>query len=861
MKKLLAFPASNPAYRDHKTDMANWFGLDRLLVAASRKALDTWVSPDVHTENLADLKLDPNKPVCYVLQSPSLSNVLVIDRETQQLGLPRALKPMDNPLLREHQSYFYLTQEASSQSAAKNRFEYADRFVRLIEAVRQNPELDVQLVPVTILWGRSPDKEESLFKILFSDSWSSPGAIQQLATVVLNGKSTLVRFGSPLLVRSLMTDDMSDSLALRKIARVLRVHFRRQREMAIGPDLSHRRTLMHSILQSQAVRAAVHEEAVEKQLPPEAIEEKARGYVNEIAADYAYPVIRSLSLLLNWLWTRLYDGVEVHHFEEVTKMASDHEIIYVPSHRSHIDYLLLSYVIHDRGLMPPHIAAGANLNMPVVGPILRRGGAFFLRRSFKGNNLYAAVFTEYLHLITTKGFPIEYFIEGGRSRTGRLLPPKGGMLAMTVKSYMRDHSRPIAFIPTYIGYERLMEGSTYIGELRGKSKQQESLSGVLMAARKIEKIFGKVHLSFGQPILLNDVLENENPGWQKQSWDVDAKLPWVTRSVNTLANTINTRINSTAVINPITLLSLVLLSTPNHAIDEDVLVRQLDLYQQLALRLPYSKQVEVTRMSPVNIVSYGVQLKAIQRVKHPLGDLVCVADNQAMFLTYFRNNILHLYIVPSLVAGLVVQNGQIQRAQVARVIASLYPYLQSELFLAWDASEIERRVEQHIDALAAFGLLHCEDGLVNGPQPNTEAYAQLVVLGEAVKESMERYYMTISMLTRRGSGAIKQKQLEDLCSLLAQRLSVLYEFNSPEFFDKGIFRNFIETLKKVGFVRVDEEERLHFDERLSEMANQANLVLRPETLNTILHITSVSDEEIADAMAQLEAKKSGKKKG
>ena len=839
--------------------MANWFGLDRLFVAASRMALDSWVSPDVHTENLAGLKLDPNKPVCYVLQSPSLSNALVVDRETQQLGLPRALKPMDTHLFREKQSFFYLTQEASSQSAAKNRFEYSDRFVRLVEAVRQNPELDIQLVPVTILWGRSPDKEESLFKILFSDSWSTPSSIKQLATVVLNGKSTMVKFGSPLLVRSLMTDDMSDSLALRKIARVLRVHFRRQREMAIGPDLSHRRTLMHSILQSSAVRTAIHEESVEKQLPPEAIEDKAREYVNEIAADYAYPVIRSLSLLLNWLWTRLYDGVEVHHFEEVTKMASDYEIIYVPCHRSHIDYLLLSYIIHDRGLMPPHIAAGANLNIPVVGPILRRAGAFFLRRSFKGNNLYAAVFTEYLHLITTKGVPIEYFIEGGRSRTGRLLPPKGGMLAMTVKSFMRDNTRPIAFIPTYIGYERLMEGSTYIGELRGKTKQQESLSSVVMAARKIEKIFGKVHLSFGEPILLNEVLEQENPGWKNEQWDVDAKLPWVNRSVSKLANQINTHINSTAVINPITLLSLVLLSTPNHAIDEDVLVRQLDLYQQLALRLPYSRKIEVTHMAPVNIVSYGVQLKAIQRVKHPLGDLVCVAENQAVFLTYFRNNILHLYIIPSLVACLVQQNGQIQREQLVQVIASLYPYLQSELFLGFDASEIEALVNSHVDALSDFGLMSTVDGMVNSPHPNTEAFAQLVVLGEAVKETMERYYMTISLLTRRGSGKVKQKQLEDLCSLLAQRVSVLYEFNSPEFFDKAIFRNFIETLKKVGFLRLDEEEMLHFDDRLNEMATQANLVLRPEALNTILHITSVSDEEIASAMAQLEAK--GKRKG
>ncbi|HMY81865.1 MAG TPA: glycerol-3-phosphate 1-O-acyltransferase PlsB, partial [Agitococcus sp.] len=528
--------------------------------------------------------------------------------------------------------------------------------------------------------------------------------------------------------------------------------------------------------------------------------------------------------------------------------------VYVPCHRSHIDYLLLSYVIFTRGLMPPHIAAGANLNMPVVGSILRRGGAFFLKRSFKGNHIYSAVFTEYLHLITIKGFPIEYFIEGGRSRTGRLLPPKGGMLAMTVKSYLRDNTRPIVFIPTYIGYERLMEGSTYIGELRGAAKEQESIWQIIQTSRKIEKIFGKVHLTFGEPIFLKDILNQENPQWQNTAFDAKAKLPWLNRTIDNLANQINTHINQAAAINPITLLSLVLLSTPNHAIDEDVLIKQLNLYKHIASHLPYSSRIKITDLQGEEMLSYGVQLKAIQRVKHPLGDLICVADNQAVFLTYFRNNILHLFVLPSLVACLMQHNGQLQREQISQVIVSLYPYLKSELFLSWDVSEIEALVNQHIDILISSGILTIVDHVIFSPHPNTEEYAQLVILGEAVKETLERYFMTISLLTERQSGSINQKQLENLCSLLAQRLSVLYEFNSPEFFDKGIFRNFIDTLKKVGLLQQDEQGLLHFDSRLYEIATQANLVLREETQHTIQQITNVSDEDINSAMAELERK-------
>src|SRR6185503_4923833 len=107
--------------------------------------------------------------------------------------------------------------------------------------------------------------------------------------------------------------------------------------------------------------------------------------------------------------------------------------------------------------------------------------AFFIRRSFRGSSLYTVVFMSYLAAIMARGHPIEYFIEGGRSRTGRLLQPKTGMLAMTVRSFLRDSQRPVVFLPVYFGYERIMEGSTYIGELSGKPKEKESVLGLLGA--------------------------------------------------------------------------------------------------------------------------------------------------------------------------------------------------------------------------------------------------------------------------------------------------------------------------------------------------------------------------------------------
>lgn len=153
-------------------------------------------------------------------------------------------------------------------------------------------------------------------------------------------------------------------------------------------------------------------------------ENRAKSYLTEIVSDFSYSTLRFAELALTKLWTQLYDGIEVHHFDTVRELAKDYEIVYTPCHRSHIDYLLLSYVIFNRGLMVPHIAAGINLNLPVVGQILRGGGAYFIRRTFSGNALYTSVFKEYLHSLLSRNTPLEYFIEGGRSRTGLLLPPK-----------------------------------------------------------------------------------------------------------------------------------------------------------------------------------------------------------------------------------------------------------------------------------------------------------------------------------------------------------------------------------------------------------------------------------------------------
>lgn len=839
--------------------MLSFLGLDRLLNLIIRKLMTIWVRTQVLPHDIRQLGIDPEKPICYVLQTRLLSNVLVLETETQAIGLPRPLKSMRQHGLREKHSIISLTLGDPINPLARPKHQHSPRLAALVEAAKADPTLDVQLVPVTILWGRSPDKESGLLQVLFADSWATPSALKQLITIFVHGRNTMLRINPPLSLRKVCDEGQDAERTLRKVSRVLRVHFRRQRTAIIGPDMSHRRTLLNEIIRSGPVQEAIAREMTERQVTREVAESRARLYGNEIASDYSFPVVNALKSFLTWVWTRLYNGVQVHHFEVVEQHASDHEIIYVPCHRSHIDYLLLAYVIFVRGYVTPHIAAGANLNMPVVGGILRRSGAFFLRRTFRDNFLYGAVFHEYLHQIMTRGFPIKYFVEGGRSRTGRLLSAKLGMINMTLRSYVRDHKRPLVFLPAYIGYEKLMEGGTYIGELQGKPKQKENLFALAMSVRKLQKVFGQVHLSFGQPIYLDQVLDARLPGWRDNPDVVDG--PDFSPTSKLIGDLITTHINAAAVVNPINLLSLVLLSTPKHAIDEDQLAEQLDISKALLAAVPYSPLMTVTDMDGKAMIAYGEELKILQRRKHPLGDLIYLHEEEGVLMTYFRNNTLHLFALPSLLAVLCLQRGEVTAQQALRMVRSVYPFLKSELFLIWNDEQLPALVESTLLALVELGLLQRRgNGSLAVPASSSAEHARLHILSRALRQTLVRYHMTITVLSQRGSGKLTQQQLEELCHLLAQRLSFVREFSAPEFFDKALFKGFVDSLKGLGFLSATPTGQLVFDKRLQDLADEALEILPSGIRQAVLQVTMITDEEVNNALLALEQARAKKGK-
>jgi glycerol-3-phosphate O-acyltransferase len=788
--------------------------------------------------------LTPGVPVCYVIERDGLSDALILERACREAGLPSPMQPL--PGTRRRRSVFALGRNDGLLLGKNRQRAPKDALGQLVLSLEGDAERDVQIVPVSIYVGRAPSRDTGWFRVLFSENWVMVGHFRRLLALLMNGRDTVVQFSAPISLRVAMSEAgaVPPERFARKIARVLRVHFRRIRAAVIGPDLSHRRTVVDAVLNAEPVRAAITSTASKEKITYAKAWRRAQKLTMEVAADYSHPVVRSASFVLSNFWNKLYDGIAMHHFDKARAAAPGFEVIYVPSHRSHADYLLMSYQLHHSGVVVPHIAAGVNLNLPVIGPILRRGGAFFMRRSFTGTPLYSAVFKEYMAQLIDRGVPMEYFIEGGRSRTGRLLTPRGGLLSMTVRAFLRAPRRPVLFQPVYIGYEKLMEGKSYAGELSGKPKEKESLLGLIKGLKVLRQRYGHVALNFGEPIELTPLLDAASAQWREAGGDPDAKPEWLNGVVDRLAQQIQVNINRAADVNPINLLALALLATPKHAMAEADLLAQLDLSKTLLEALPYSDRITLTPMAPPAIVAYGEQMGWIRRVAHPLGDVLVANDEQAVLLSYFRNNVLHLTATAAWVACCFLNNRRMSRSSVLRLGKIIYPFIQGELFLPWDTQGFGEQLQATIDFFLQRGLLEStSDGRVleRGPGQDDAAF-QLKVIGRSLIQAFERYYITLAALAKNGPHTLAAGELENACTLTAQRLSLLSEQAAPEFFDKALFRGFIQKLRERKVVWTDEAGKLDYDSALEEMVRDARVILAREVRHSILKITPGGEE-------------------
>lgn len=780
-----------------------------------------------------ELGIDKSKTIIYLLRTHSVTDLLALKMSTDALGLP---KPTGKIELggQDHRSCLFLQQPRSVLSRRVKNTNIADDIASLFRLHQENPELDLQIIPVSIFWGRAPGKKSSGWSDIIADQ-VSPSWLRKFFIVLFLGRDNFVCYSKAVSSRAVANLSGSDEELAHKFIRLAGTHFHRRRQSMTGPTLLERQELYNAVLGAPAVRKAILDEARSKQHSHPQTKTRAQKYVNEITADYREGLIRIGERILTKIWNKIYNGIEVKHADKVRALAQNgHEIIYVPCHRSHMDYLLLTYVIYHQGLVTPHIAAGINLNFWPVGGVLRKAGAFFLRRSFAGNKLYTAVFREYLELLFNKGYSVKYYPEGGRSRTGRLLPPKTGMLAMTLQALVKGINRPVSIVPVYIGYEHVMEVSSYQKELKGTGKKKESFLQIFSALRKL-KNYGHGYVNFGEPINLSNYLDASVPDWHiAQQESPDKKPTWLTPVVNELASHVMEKINQAAAVNGMALCAMCLLSAKKHAMAETELELAIEYYLLLLSTAPYSQLATLPNVSAKALLENTLKLNKFEVSEDSFGKIISLSRKNAVALTYYRNNILHLFALPGLISAIVFAHKGLEKTKILELISKLYPLLQKELFIYMNPEQAIEYAETLIKNMKDMGLL-CQQGRkIMLPETTSKAFYSTWLLNRTIQETLHRYAVVLTLLEREKE--MSRAGLEKKSRLFAERLAALHGISSPEFFDKNVLATFINALKENDLLEATEDGQLKHSKQSEALRLDIVALISPEIAQRLQQI-------------------------
>ena len=345
----------------------------------------------------------------------------------------------------------------------------------------------VYIIPQIVSFGKNPMKATpSLTDIIFGTP-DNPGILRKIATLFKHPEKIIVEISDPINLKQFIESEEMRGRSIKYRSLVIRrdllLQLNRHRQSIIGPVLKSREELKESILTGARFQEFLSGYSKSRNLPAAQIRKEVNGYIEEIAANYNIAIIRVLAAIVGWIINTMFDGhtINTEGMNKVKNMSMKGPLILIPCHKSHIDYLILSYLLYHNNMPCPHIAAGKNLSFWPMGPLFRSGGAFFIRRTFRGAALYSRVFSEYIFKLLEEGFNIEFFIEGGRSRTGKLILPKLGLLSILLDAYKKGACKDMIIAPIFIGYDRVIEESSYLDELEGGQKEPESFAQVIKA--------------------------------------------------------------------------------------------------------------------------------------------------------------------------------------------------------------------------------------------------------------------------------------------------------------------------------------------------------------------------------------------
>ena len=428
---------------------------------------------------------------------------------------------------------------------------------RLIALTKDNPDLCIHLVPVGVIWERRAENYNHTFLNEIYGTPTRPSSVRRFLSALPGLFQLFLKIGQPqCLIHHIPLTHTSTYATGTELRQFLIDEIDQMHTQVNGPKVKSHQRLMREILDHEDFRTELRAISQSTGQSEAELLADARKILEKTSSKFSFVMIKLLCTLLTPLFALIYNGLyfDPEKLNEIRELSKTNRLIFIPSHKSHIDYLVLSVVLFQHGLLPPHIAAGENLNFAIIGGILRRGGAFFIKRSFRGELLYSACLKHYIKKILDEGYPIEFFIEGGRSRTGQVLQPKFGILRMIAQAVQSDLSRPVKIIPCAITYEKVIEDLAYKKEQEGASKQKESITGLIKTTKLLISKYGQLYVSFAAPIDFNAALSTSGDQPLENAEET------FTRQIDVLAAEIMQRINQASTITTSSLLSVSILT-------------------------------------------------------------------------------------------------------------------------------------------------------------------------------------------------------------------------------------------------------------------------------------------------------------
>lgn len=689
--------------------------------------------------------------------------------------------------------------------------------VRSLVELQRKSSKPFLLCPQSFVWTkRPPNRRATAIDLLFGPSeW--PGKIRTVLQFAVNHRNALVRSSEPLDIAQFLAEhqDMTDAQAASAIRLALLRRMERERATVLGPAQKPVTRIMDEVLRSPRLKKHLEQASRETHQPMPTVLRHARKDLEQLCAAPEPTLTELFHRVLERVWTRIYDGVEVDRegLERVRAAAQKGPLVFVPSHKSHVDYLVMSDRLHAHGIAAPLIAAGDNLSFFPLGPLLRRSGAFFIRRSFKGQKLYPHLVDAYIRKVLAEGHNIEVFIEGGRSRTGKLLPPKLGILSMLVDAALKITDRAVQFVPISIGYERVIEERSYLRELEGGDKKAEDLGGLLRSPRVLRSKYGRLYIEFGEILSLEETRREAKGGHP----DDGTLSPSERRNVvQRLAHRITYEIDRVTVVTPAALVATELLTYRRRGI------AQRDLLERCRESLRWLEQLGARIAPPLRDADGGLRPDAIEETLRLFFDaklvvtttptetdrILSVPDVRRIALEYFKNNIIHFFVASAMVAScLAALDWDTPVDALKRRVHEL-----SRLFKL----EFMYRADAGYDAIFADALARMvEAGLVlwDGDRVRAAGGAEgrrLQAHAEMLRTYFEAYRHTVRSL-RDLSAPVAKKDWVKQVLVSGRRAYAAGEIELRETLSRPKFENALASLHDLGRIRVESEQVLPRD--------------------------------------------------